>query len=212
MKKVVIGVTALMMAASVASASPVDLKKGEFTAGYTYNKTDLSLSAGGKTGSTNTNTNGFFIYTALDDKFKLGVEYSKWSLSGSAGTIAVTIDTKVTDVVLQYAVDKNVGLIAGNRKYSISGTATVDGDEYTASGSENKFLYGIMGKANMGKNIDGYAALLKTSYETEWRVGAIYSFDKNTYLDVNYKHHKYDLGGDVDFTAKGFGLNFGFKF
>lgn len=48
--------------------------------------------------------------------------------------------------------------------------------------------------------------------DTDGRLGAIYSFDKNTYMDVIYKHHKYDSIGIVNFTAKGLGFGLDFKF
>ena len=96
----------------------------------------------------------------------------------------------------------------GNRKYDSS---QISEGVVEASEQNNRLLYGIIGKANLGKNVDGYAGLLKTSLETQWQAGIVYSFSRKSFLDVNYKHHKYTVdNGDI--TLKGLGFGVGFKF
>lgn len=71
----------------------------------------------------------------------------------------------------------------------------------------NKVLYGLALDTELGTNLTGYTALLKTSDETEWRLGATYQFNNQTSFDVNYKNKDFD---DVELNGIGIGLNYKF--
>lgn len=208
-KKVLISLAALMTCASVGLAAPtVELNKGEVVAGYNYSNFSIDASSDGSRADLGkANNNGFYAQYGFDKNWSVGLETNKISKSWSEGADSASVDFKFTDATVQYAIDKNVNLIVGNRKYDL--TLTVNGD--SGSGGENKFLYGVSGKANLGQNIDGYATFLKTSYENQWQVGALYNFSKQAFLDVNYTHHKLSTSGD-DLTLKGLGFGVGFRF
>lgn len=206
MKKVLSGLAALMVCSSVALAAPaVDVKQGEVVAGYNYSSFTFVENVGSSsTDYGKGNMNGFYAQFGIDKKLILGAEYNK----GSKAVSNNTLELKYTDVTLQYRLDKNVNLLVGNRKYDSS---QISEGVVEASEQNNRLLYGIIGKANLGKNVDGYAGLLKTSLETQWQAGIVYSFSRKSFLDVNYKHHKYTVdNGDI--TLKGLGFGVGFKF
>lgn len=198
MKKVVLGLAALMMTASVACAAPADLKKGEIEAGYNYSSFGWDATVGGTTYDLGTvGTNGFFVRGAIDNNWALGLEQNsaKKTLAG------VNFDYKFTDATIQYKVDKNWGLVAGNRKYELS----------PGGASENQFIYGITGKANLGQNLDGYVAYFKTKDEKEYQVGVSYELTKQCLLDVNYKTHE-TSDSSANLKLKGFGVGLSYKF
>lgn len=204
-KKVLLGLVALMACTSVSLAAPaVEVKKGELMAGYTYyrmqndvNDEDEKANLGsGKTDS-------YYVQYGLDNKWILGVEYNQ-SSNSKAGK---SLDFKTTDITVRYAMDKNVNLILGSRKYDI----TAIGNGESGSGNTNKMLYGITGKVNLDRKLDGYATILKTSYETQWQIGTVYNFTKDLFLDVNYKHQKIS-GSDTDIIFKGVGIGMGHRF
>ncbi len=184
MKKVLTAFVAAMLAASAAFAAPaVDLEKGEATFGYTYSRHSIEF-AGADHGKAD--VNNLYGEYGLDNKLILGLEYSKVNID----------DLKQTDIYLKYRLDKNFSLVAGNRDYS---------------GGSAKFLYGINVQTNIAPNVTGYTGVVKTDFETQWRIGAVYAMDKQTYLDFNYMHRT-PKEANRGYKIKGFGIGIGYKF
>jgi len=186
MKKLLAGLVGSMLVASVGFAAPaVNLAQSETVIGYGYANPSVDVSG---FGSTDLNSNDFYLKNAVTDKITLGVEYNNLSKSGEA--------LKTTDLAAEYAVDKNFSIIAGNRNYDSAGA------------TENKFLYGITAKTKLASQFTGYVSYLKTSEENEWVVGTTYDVTKNTFVDLSYINRDFsDL-----ITVKGLQIGVGYKF
>lgn len=72
----------------------------------------------------------------------------------------------------------------------------------------DKALYGLAFRTNISDKADAYATILKTSEETEFKVGAILALNKNIGFDINYKNK--DIDNENDLKGFGFGLNYKF--
>jgi opacity protein-like surface antigen len=178
-KRVLAGVVGAMFVCSVGFAAPVvDLQKGESTFGITHSNLKDS-------DDIKYDSKGYYIQHGVSDNLVLGIDMNKQP----------DFDWKVTDIYGQYKAAKNTSIILGNRQYK--------GDE-----SENKLLYGIAANTKLNEKTTGYASVLKTSFETQWTIGANYDISENIALDVNYKKSNFD----EDYNEKGFGFGVSYKF
>lgn len=201
-KKVLAAILGSMLISSAAMAAPVaDLAKGESQAGYNFSKLEFSLDSFSKS----TGVNGFYYETGISDKLTLGLDYNDGDVSKTVLGNRLKLEETQIDFYGQYKLDKNAKLILGVRNYDE--TASVNGNTVGTYDS-TKALYGIALNTALGKNTTGYTALLGTSEETEWRIGAAYQLDKQTVFDVNYKHKDYD--GPT--TLEGWGLGLSYRF
>lgn len=201
-KKVLACILGTMLISSVGFAAPVtNLDPGQTSIGYNYS--DLDFKVGG-TKLDSAGANGFYVEHAINKDFTVGLEYNGGDVSRTSSGSTVKLEDKETDFYVQYKVEKGVRLILGNRSYdqtlSLNGVTIGEYDT-------NKVLYGVSFDTQLGKNVNGYTTLLKTSDETEWRLGATYQIDKQTALDVNYKNKDYD-----GLELEGFGIGINYKF
>lgn len=202
-KKVLMVLAGAMLVSGVVCAAPVvEVEKGEVHAGYTFTKADFTLD-GVDLGKDN--VHNFYAEYGLSDKFLIGIEYGSGNAAKLVGPSVRKWEEKETDAYIQYKFNSNFRLLAGARHY--------DTGVYTNGVKENiptstKLLYGLSARTDFSPKVSGYATFLKTSAETEWRVGTTYSFNKSTYLDLNYKYKDFDHNTDM----KGIGLGIGFKF
>ncbi len=201
MKKVLITMAALSIASSVAMAAPItDLQKGESVAGYSYWNTKIKADSYdfGKTGS-----NGFYVETAISDKFIVGIETMKGDKSTNVYGTRISADTRFTDVSLKYKLDNCVQLIAGNRNYDTN----LSGGGYSESNSTNKFFFGIGASTEIGENTLAYASIIHNNVADDWQIGVNHTLNKNVMLNVNYRYYDEDY-----ITLKGFGAGVAYKF
>lgn len=202
MKKLLLTLVMCFAVSSIAMAAPItELQKGESAAGYLYwnPKIDIDSYDFG-----NSNSNGFYVETALTNKVIVGIETMKGDRSKTISGTKVSIDTRFTDFTVQYKIDNNVRIIAGNRNYDTSASAAEYG---SASESTNKFIYGIGASAPLSDKATVYATYLHDSYADDWQIGANQTLNKNLLLNVNYRYH------DEDYvTLKGVGAGLIYKF
>ncbi len=204
MKKVLLLTLAAIFAiSSVAMAAPMtNLNKGESAAGYMYWNPKIDIDGVGDIGRAN--ANGFYVENAVSDKFIIGVETIQGDRTKHFGGVRVHADTRFTDFTVQYKLDKNVRLIAGDRNYDTTLSASGIG---SASGSENKFIYGIGAFTPIGDKTSAYATYLHDSYTNEWQIGVNQDLSKNVFLNVNYRYHDED-----NVTLDGLGASLIYKF
>ena len=201
-KKVLAGILGSMLISSVGFAAPIaNLEPGQTSVGYNYSNIEFSVEG---TKIDDARANGFYIEHAINKDFIVGLEHNGGDVSKTIGGNAVKVEDKETDFYVQYKIDKGVRLVLGNRKYDQS--LTVNGVSQ-GSYDANKVLYGVAFDTELGKKLTGYTALLKTSDETEWRLGATYQLDKQTAFDINYKNKDFD---GTELKGFGFGLNYKF--
>jgi opacity protein-like surface antigen len=199
-KKILVGITSAMLVASVGFAAPItDLTKGETNVGYNYSNLDFKVS-GEKIDSAG--VNGLYLEHSLNDSAAVGIEYN----SGDISKYGISLEDKETDVYGRYKIEKNASLIMGMRSYDQS--LKVDGIEDTSYNS-NKLLYGIGFNGKLGTNLNGYAAILATNIETEYRLGTTYQINDQANFDINYKSKDFD---DSDAKLQGFGFGLFYKF
>jgi opacity protein-like surface antigen len=189
-KKVLAGLVGAMLVSSVGLAAPVvDLNRGETSIGYNYSSLDIEING---TPFDTSDSDGFYVEHALNDKVSVGVDHTKTPIEFSGINLG---DMKVTDVYAKYKLNKNIYATLGNRNYNSDGEKT---DEITI---------GLDGIKQLTEKVNGYAGLKSNDYETELQIGATYALTDVLNLDVNYKHHDYDDG-----ESKGFGLGVNYKF
>ncbi len=207
--KIMITLVAAVLWTSVSFASPVvDVQQGEVVAGYNYSRLSVDGTYEGTTYDVGrAGMSNFYAQTGIRKNWMLAVEHSSASPHWTDGIDTFSLRYKSLDVTLQYDVAKNIRFIVGNRYYDISGTF----NDESVSEKVNKFIYGIAAKTKLGQDMEGYAKFIKTSYETEYKAGVVYNFSKQSFLDVNYSHHKYDYL-DATVNTKGFGAGLGFRF
>lgn len=201
MKKVLLSMAALSIISSAAMAAPItDLQKDESIAGYSYWNTKIEVDS---YNLGNTGANGFYVETAINDKFIVGIETMKGSKSGNVDGVSGSLDTRFTDVSLKYKLDKNVQLIAGNRNYDTN----LNSRDLSGSASTNKFFYGVGASTEIGENTSAYASILHSSIADDWQIGVNHTLNKNVILNVNYRYY------DEDYvTLKGLGAGVAYKF
>lgn len=211
-KKVLAGLVGTMLVSSIGFAAPVvELNKGETTIGYSHSNFDLTVNGDSDLGDLK--ANGYYVQHGLTDKITLGFEKNKGKYSCTDGVDSNTINISFNDIYATYKVAKNAQILLGNRAYKLSGFGTEAGVPWSETlSTENKLMYGIQGTAKLAEKLNGYLGFIKTSEETESKIGVIYAVASNTNLDLNYTIHKWDID-DIDelkFKGIGFGLNYKF--
>ncbi|MEG6585329.1 outer membrane beta-barrel protein [Dendrosporobacter sp. 1207_IL3150] len=201
-KKVLASIIGAMLVSSVGFAAPVtNLEAGQTSVGYNYSNLDFTIDG---TKIDSAGANGFYVEHAVNKNVIIGLEYNGGDITKTLGGDALKLEDKETDFYVQYKVEKGIRLVLGTRNYdqslSLNG-ATV------GSYDTNKVLYGVSFDTKLADKLDGYTTLLKTSDETEWRLGATYKVDEQTSIDVNYKNKDFD---GLELKGVGIGLNYKF--
>jgi len=189
MKRALLIMATLALMTSVAMAAPVtDLQKGQSIAGYSYWNPDITL---GSHDLGNTDANGFYAETGLNENVTIGVETTSGNIYG--------LDTRFTDVTLKNKMGKNFQFIVGNRSYDIS----YGSYSYTSS----EFIYGLGGFTNLNDKATAYASILHSDIADDFQVGVNYQVSKEVSLNLNYRDYSED-----DFSLKGIGFGASYNF
>ena len=225
MKKILFITTLLLFALSAISlASPAtDYSKGKValdislhpSADITESRPIFSLHPNGKNGNLDIGaTIGLGGKFAFQYK-NINIKTKDYSLGGP---FLYKEELSAKEYNILYKIDKNFSAFAGitNAKYDLT---FVNFNETLSGKGITGFQVGVIGTAEIGKNLNAYGVFGAGDKITSYEFGIGYELDKNTEFNLFYKDTKYkelELGNlsffKIDYTVKGLGYGVTLKF
>jgi hypothetical protein len=230
MKRIIIGLLALLTVSSVGFASPLnDFSQGKVAIDISLRsnpdfKAAESNRAWPKTFNGKSNmeydvafglgNNLAFQYRQAD----LKADYTE-NIYGNLATHNGTIATQ--DFNVMYKLNNNYCLFTGIKQVQ---EKLHDSGMTFESDTKTHWQFGITGQTKLGKSLNGYATIAAGEDLSAWKVGLSYEVNKNLDFNIFYAENKYNKvthnsiisqanrDDKADYTVKGIGYGITYKF
>jgi hypothetical protein len=185
-----------------------DDAKSRLGAGFTYGLGD-KLAVQYKYADNKTKTYSYEVAT--------GFSYQNGTTTGQLIANELNVLYKVNPNVSAFAGWTNAtAKIKWSYNYGPDASNITDSGSGTEKGTKDGFQVGLIGQTKFAKNLTGWGSIAAGNNLTGYELGLGYDLDKDTELNVFYRHAKYkDFnvdGENFDVKIKGVGAGLTFKF